>query len=416
MEDVWVLVANTYLQPSEVAALKRAGKTLHATIPEKTLLRAMANYLSNRNRFVALLNLHDTLPLLSDTQAATLASLLIERGAHAHFNVNTHFIRAAYLGKTAFLKVLLHSGAPVKQSHSSWVRTFQCPKTGTTLYSAVVAAAFAGHMDTVTLLLDHFVGTEDKLRQERLHALRYAIDGGQTEIVRFFLDASLDTSWPILTACEEGPTHILLLLLAHMDKLGQTLPANAMWYACSGGSLDKVQILLSRGADIRRCRIFGILDSFPMDVAIHHNHLPVVQLLLDHGASLTNDALKFACHEDAKLLNLLADRINPPPPPSEWQKPMDYFFQSARSSPAVVKLILDLHPEHFTPRLSRYLKLSIRNRSSVAVVEFLISQGARVEELEKEDLVRCGYGEVMDLLVKAGLVIEEDMHKALGAK
>ncbi|KAJ3280663.1 hypothetical protein HK104_000475, partial [Borealophlyctis nickersoniae] len=426
MADIWLLVVKRYLSLSETAALKQTGKPycLWKKYNDKALLH---------------------LPLaLPDTQLATLATLLIERGTC--FNVN-ELHRAAILGKTALFQVLLDHEAHDRRDHEWYDRRDQEAYDRDIMRSsknwhdsALSAAAFGGHNDIVKLLLDHadYFAREDddeSLREARYWAVRNAICNQmesiqllshQTEMIEMLSQESSDKVKAIEdvldVACLAGWVRIVKLALAYAEKVGVNLSlGRPMLRACQcrrHGGLNIVRMFLARGVDPNQTidndddndtYWFSVSSAHsftgewtPMRAALSSNNLPVVKLLLARGANPrtaldwvgvnTDEDERRALDwvgTDVKTLEFLLDRIIPPPAPTSLEQILKRAAVGSETS--CFKYILNRYPEHFEhfqPHLSTYLKEAVR-KASLNLVKLLLLRGARFEKLKDWHLAEC---------------------------
>ncbi|KAJ3278651.1 hypothetical protein HK104_002149 [Borealophlyctis nickersoniae] len=400
MEDIWLFVVNEYLSMSEAGRLKQTGKSLHAAITQDILFRVAANWLRKTRKEKALLHVPAALP---DTQSAALATLLIQRGAVAsNININEKLVQAGLLGKTAFFKVLLSNGAYIGDIASDGYE-FHCPETQKTHHSALSAAAYAGHNETVKFLLDNLYFGDERFHLPDNTYLRYfnatvrdAIDGGQMGTVQFLLDESKDKGQVLDGVLESasfrGRVDMVELALAYAEQVGVTPDLrNPLLTACRGRKdcgLDVIRLFLDRGVDPDPNRTIDneegspdVIYSTPMHAAITANNLKAIKLLLARGATLPENASHLA-RQHPKTLKFLLDHVS-----KSLKRAFKHAVHSSETSG--VKLLLDRFPEDFgAPHLiSRHLRCAVRE-ASVPTVKLLLSRGAGIEELGHPDYLR----------------------------
>lgn len=109
-----------------------------------------------------------------------LSLLLVNIDGHLHKYRQSAFSRAAWLGDTKTMKVLLTAGADVNEPVAAYI-------------NPLVAASESGNPDAIHLLLDH--GADINQRDEHgWTALMYAAGAGQAESVRVLIARGADVS------------------------------------------------------------------------------------------------------------------------------------------------------------------------------------------------------------------------------
>jgi ankyrin repeat protein len=163
----------------------------------------------------------------------------------------------------------------------------KCGARGTPLH----AASRKGHLDAVSLLLDH--GVEVNITNEANRTpLCVAYDGGHLEVIQLLLEHGAAPDTPsgdvglflIHYASLDGQDAVVSLLLHHNADVNAVGADNytALHFASSNGHMDVVQILLNHGADINAISDVGTSLNF----ASLNGHIEVVDLLLEGGADV----------------------------------------------------------------------------------------------------------------------------------
>jgi serine/threonine-protein phosphatase 6 regulatory ankyrin repeat subunit B len=176
--------------------------------------------------------------------------------------------------------------------------------TGTPLY----IAAYEGHPEVVTLLLDkgaaiegkedavgHYSMVSSAAESAAYHAPLYgAAERGHVDVVRVLLDrgAAIDGKEGIrplsIATLEDKPNVARLLLdkgaaIDGKDGDGNTALVLACGPAPYSGGLEIVKLLLEKGAAINTKDKYG---DTPLARAVSNNRLEIVKLLLEKGAAV----------------------------------------------------------------------------------------------------------------------------------
>jgi ankyrin repeat protein len=187
-------------------------------------------------------------------------------------------------------------------------------------------AAGCGQIAFIRLLLDRGVPV-DARSGEDLTPLSVAAGCGQEETVDLLIENGADIDFcmpgedhwetPLLTACTEKQTNCAKLLLQRGAKVapGFDVPVLPIHAACENGMEEIVQMLLDGGSDIeaRRDELLGPTSA--LEIAIRKGHDGTVRLLLNRGASTSEEykqgevsmtPLQLACHLGAgKVVDVL---------------------------------------------------------------------------------------------------------------
>jgi ankyrin repeat protein len=158
--------------------------------------------------------------------------------------------------------------------------------------SPLRVAAGKGHLDAMSLLLDH--GANVNMRVEHEHGcipLCATVDVANLASMQLLLErgAAPDLQCPVLGllthfASREGRAEVARLLLQHNADVNATDAGDstALHLASLMGHVDIAQILLDHGADINAISDHGT----PLYRASISGHLEVARLLLKRGADM----------------------------------------------------------------------------------------------------------------------------------
>ena len=239
----------------------------------------------------------------------------------------TALMRAAYLGQTATVKLLLQQGADPKLrsvpleamasitlANPGWTDS-EIPQImgGRT---ALGLAAEKGHADIVRLLL-----TKSE-KADAMHSLVAALlkRTGHADVVSVLLDSAADIN--SISGDLDFDSHWLF---------GENTMVNPLSLAAMSGQRDIVELLLNKGADVN---YRNGADRCALDIAAENGYAGIVRLLLEHGANTNIDmALEMAGKNGhAAIVKLLEQFVRQGSaqtvqPPARSSKP------GARSSP-----------------------------------------------------------------------------------
>jgi ankyrin repeat protein len=156
-------------------------------------------------------------------------------------------------------------------------------------------AAQKGHLEVVRRLLAHDPGLVDLQGFGGRTALLAAAASHRPEVVSWLLAQGADVrartadgGGALDGAAQNGDVAVLDLLLAHDPGLLQEPGYHdrpALSAAASAGQLEAVRLLLTRGADARRCEPSG---THALDWAAQEGHQQVVEMLLAHDPLLVD--------------------------------------------------------------------------------------------------------------------------------
>jgi ankyrin repeat protein len=193
-------------------------------------------------------------------------------------------------------------------------------------YTCLMAAASAGHLHTVELLVSKGGDVNQTCTYGRT-ALFCAASKGHAHIVRHLVDHGAhvqlfstcsDRTTPLITASHRGYTDVVSVLLEHpacdldaTNAYGET----ALIAAASYGHLGIVRALLSAHASVNIAQKYG---ATPIFCAAAYGHYEIVQELIAHDADTNrpnssdgNTPVSIATrkgHHDIVRLLLTADR------------------------------------------------------------------------------------------------------------
>ena len=211
---------------------------------------------------------------------AEMAGLLIRAGANvqaANRDGATPLFVATENGSAVMVEALLKAGADVNAPVLSHGET------------ALMMAARSGHVDAVKALLDHGaqVNTEDTLRGTT--ALMWAAEQGHAAVVQLLLDRGADFKIQSTALTPPGRRGLGFassnVIFGASGRAKSKVPTKggvtALLLAVREGSLDSVQALVAKGADVNQAAIDG---SSPLLVAVQNGRYAIARFLLDHGA------------------------------------------------------------------------------------------------------------------------------------
>lgn len=200
----------------------------------------------------------------------------------------TALMRAAYNGHLEVVKLLLDKGAKVNIQNEA----------GST---SLMKAAYNGHFEIVKLLIDK--GASVNLKEKHgSTALIKSVARGHTKIVKLLLNKGADTSAADTYDCEDNVCY-------HAPE-GTALDA-----AVSNGHIDIVQLLVDAGADINRK---DKTNRTLLMKAAKYGYTEIVKLLIDAGANVnkkdsTGDtalhyATEYPAGKNTEIVKLLLDK------------------------------------------------------------------------------------------------------------
>ncbi|PKS10137.1 hypothetical protein jhhlp_001887 [Lomentospora prolificans] len=180
---------------------------------------------------------------------------------------------ASYFGILEVVKILLLTHKVEPDLRDASYRT------------ALSWAAEFGHVDTVTMLLDH--GAAVNWEGTRGNILSYAIREGNERVVKLLLDRSADFRrfFQLHHACRCGSEPIVRLLLdkgvevSTLNQHGET----AFQRAIRSGSEAVVTLLIRRGVSLESR---NEIDMTPLAYAAELKNETIARLLLDEGAEI----------------------------------------------------------------------------------------------------------------------------------
>ena len=164
---------------------------------------------------------------------------------------------------------------------------------GGRLRSALHAASFSGHMDTVQLLLDH--GADVKASGLYGSPLCTACVTGDHRVAELLLnkgadvnacgEGEVDYGTPLQMASDRGYENLVKLLLdkgANVNATSDECGASSLKLASSRGHENVVKMLLDKGADVDTQREWGTA----FQLASASGHKDIVKMLLEKGTDV----------------------------------------------------------------------------------------------------------------------------------
>ncbi len=212
--------------------------------------------------------------LVANNKLEILTNKLLQLSAKA---LPQFFMYYGALGKTNIVRNLLAKGA----------RPHVYDNTGTSLMHY---AARYGYGDIMTLLLKHPELPEFTVTGNKNSPLYLAMEYNQSAIIdQIHTSYKMHGGEALCHAAKEGSFKIVQTLLAHnidvnfQDKEDLT----PLFYAASEEHLPIMKLLITHGADIN-CPIYENDDFILLDLAAQDGYTNMVQLLLENGAD-SND-------------------------------------------------------------------------------------------------------------------------------
>ncbi|KAJ5380073.1 ankyrin repeat-containing domain protein [Penicillium cataractarum] len=182
---------------------------------------------------------------------------------------NRSLITAARNGHAELVRLLLNEGADVDGE-------------GEFHGTAMADACYNGHEEVIKILLDRGANVNIGLSSIHLasrNSLEAAAYGGHLGIVQKLLDRGIDT---------------------------RAYGGRALWEAAGEGHEEIVRLLLGKGvkADVH----YNSLSGSALCRAIRYGHRPIMQMLLDHGAGVTESEMKEALSKgNEEIAEMLLD-------------------------------------------------------------------------------------------------------------
>uniref|UniRef100_A0A8B9TBD0 K Homology domain-containing protein n=1 Tax=Anas platyrhynchos TaxID=8839 RepID=A0A8B9TBD0_ANAPL len=320
-----------------------------------------------------------------DEAAAALTRMRAENNHNAGQVDNRSLAEACSDGDVNAVRKLLDEGRSVNE-HTEEGESLLC------------LACSAGYYELAQVLLAMHANVEDRGNKGDITPLMAAASGGYVDIVKLLLVHCADVNAQSSTGKRLLLVMFLVLFRVLKTKFsvlglgnGKDLYANffsagntALTYACAGGFVDIVKVLLKAGANIEDHNENG---HTPLMEAASDGHVEVARLLLDSGAQVNMPADSFespltlaACGGHVELAALLIER-------------------GAN--------LEEVNDEGYTPLMEA------AREGHEEMVALLLAQGANINAQTEETqetaltLACCGgFSEVADFLIKAGADIE----------
>ncbi|KAK5106681.1 hypothetical protein LTS08_000802 [Lithohypha guttulata] len=217
----------------------------------------------------------------SEEEISILHDLTLRPGIYDNAETKELLCLAAGRGMTAFVARLLPRVSDVN---------LLCRYIGPTRYNtALVAAASNGHLEVVSLLLDHGADIELKGNHE-LAALIAAARNGKLECVKLLMSRGANVNvvgglggTALSMAARDGHTEIVKVLLAAGANINDG--SFALAGAVQGGHYEVAKLLIDNGADANASGKY-YRNHTPLCAAIVSRKPAIVELLLSAGASI----------------------------------------------------------------------------------------------------------------------------------
>ncbi|CAC5415734.1 unnamed protein product [Mytilus coruscus] len=186
-------------------------------------------------------------------------------------------------------------------------------------WSPLHAAAIAGHIETVKILLDN-KSDINKCLDNGGSPLYIACQNNHKEIVKVLLENKADINKcldngvsPLFIACQINHKEIVKVLLDNKADINKCLDngGSPLHIACQNNHKEIVKVLLDNKADINKCLDNGVS---PLYIACQNNHKEIVKVLLDNKADINKcmddgrSPLHIACQNNHKeIVKVLLD-------------------------------------------------------------------------------------------------------------
>ena len=253
-------------------------------------------------------------------------------------------------------------------------------------------------------------------------ALMYAIQNGNTEMVKFLLTkkanlniVTKDGNTALIFASENGNTEIVKTLLAAgakvntINKYGQT----ALMYASQNGHTDIVKVLLDSGANVNAMNTYG---GTALMTAADKGHTEIVKTLLNAGANVNAAnkqgytslivAAKNGHIDTVKTLLAAKPDINAAEKTAGWNA---LIFATQQENNEMVKLLIDAGANISATNKYKYDALMIASiLGNEDIVKTLIAAGANIntKDGQGKSALRWakerGHDNIVKILLAAG--------------
>jgi ankyrin repeat protein len=274
---------------------------------------------------------------------------------------------AAENGHLATVQLLVESGANVQVTD----RNSRNP---------LIAAASAGHVDVVKLLLT--LGLPPNGDLKRAHPLHEAVSRGHLDVAKLLIRYGADTSDSMLKAISSGSIATVQLLLRHMPR--DVSESGFFSQAIQESQLEMAKLLLSHGFNTET----EYRTSQALSVAVEVGMAEIVGPLLEAGANILEDRGR-AIHEAIskrrpklfQLLFPLAIKANP-----DSSLVSDWIASAVGADDfSSLKVLVDTFPFlDLTPTVESSWTLlhTAATRNSPEIMAFLLE---RIDGLETRD-------------------------------
>ncbi|KAJ3331946.1 hypothetical protein HDU93_009415, partial [Gonapodya sp. JEL0774] len=206
-----------------------------------------------------------------DTEDTTVMQILIDRCDAKAGELRNSLLHVCCFGDTERLRLLLAAGAGIHPSspdlpaHPPRQRGDYCGWTTKKIYETVAEEVLEGE-SWANLHLDDY-------------PFQVACRYGHVDVVKMLMEAGLQLSTITGAAMRAAAFN------GHVDVIGFLIERKcgfleeALWAACVHGQKPVVELLLSRGVELRGSRAHDALIG-----AVTHDHVEIEQLLYDTGS------------------------------------------------------------------------------------------------------------------------------------
>ena len=343
--------------------------------------------------------------------------LLLQRGMDVNFSgyhYGTALQAASRVGNVEIVERLLESGAEPDILHGVH---------GTALRAAVIQ----GHEDLVRLLITHGADVNLRYNDNSDSVLHLALGSKNDAIFKLLIDAGADMNIAtsklhvLILACRHGKAALVELLLASGVDVSVSrtksesrayIPyeeATPLHAACANSHLPVVQLLVDHGADIEKT---NQSSATPLIAAIRANDLSIIRSLLDAGANVNHAVDVTPLSEAAEKceLEIIEELLSAGAiigGPSTKENALARACRSRRHIVAELLLAKIWDNEYEVEIRSEALSVAIE-RGNHEMVRLLLEHGTSPSFETLRQACVVGVLEVVKVLIDTGIDVNED--------